>query len=50
MARLQIILTLEVPDKQTAMTKLEQLKTKLANTQVKLSASYLDMLQKPEAI
>lgn len=48
MPKLQIALTLEVNDKQTAETKLQQLKNKLAGTGVKLSASYLEMLQKPE--
>lgn len=47
MARLQIIITLEVPDKAAATTKLQQLKSKVKGTGVKLSASYSDMLEKP---
>ena len=47
MPRLQVALTLEVNDKAQANTKLQQLKQKLAGTGVKLSASFLEMLQKP---
>lgn len=46
MGVLRVSLTLEVNDKAQANTKLTQLKQKLAGTGVKLSASYLEMLQK----
>ncbi len=47
MSRLQVILTLDVPDRTTAATKLQQLKDKLAQTNVILSASYSEMLEQP---
>ena len=46
MGILRVALSLEVSDKAQADTKLQQLKQKLAGTGVKLSASYLEILQR----
>lgn len=48
MGILRITLSIEVTTKAIAETKLQQLKDKLKQSGVKLSASYLEILQQPK--
>lgn len=48
MGILRISLSVEVTDKATAEKKLQHLKDKLKQSGVKLSASYLEVLQQPK--
>lgn len=44
---MQVNLTWEVPDKQAAVAKLQQIKDKVKGSGVKLSASFMELLEKP---